>query len=101
MQQSKTFRAWEGGEEVHELGDQYNSITHLYIVVEFTSCTFVAFWIMYGMSGRSFLIFDGHMSLLGATDTLFWTSGDVPSGFQSQSVQPYSHLVEAYVMYVP
>ena len=26
----------------------------------------------------------------GATDTQFWTSGDVSSGFQSQSGQPYS-----------
>ena len=37
----------------------------------------------------------------GATDTLFWTSGDVSSGFQSQSGQPYSHLIEAYVIYIP
>ena len=29
MQQSKTFRAREGGKEVHELGDQYNSVTHI------------------------------------------------------------------------
>ena len=26
---------------------------------------------------------------------LFWTSGDVSSGFQRQSGQPYSHSVEA------
>ena len=32
----------------------------------------------------------------GATDT-----PDVSSGFQSQCGQPYSHLAEAYVMYVP
>ena len=32
--------------------------------------------------------------------TLFWTSGDVSSGFQSQSGQPYSCLVEAYVLHV-
>ena len=31
---------------------------------------------------------------------LFWTPGDVSSGFQSQSGQPYSHLAEEYVMYV-
>ena len=32
---------------------------------------------------------------------LFHTSGDI-SGFQSQSgQQPYSHLAEAYVMYIP
>ena len=28
---------------------------------------------------------------------LFWTSGDVYSGFQSQIGQPYSHLVEVYM----
>ena len=36
-----------------------------------------------------------------ATDTLFWTSSDVSSGFQSQSGQRYSHLVEAYVLHIP
>ena len=29
---------------------------------------------------------------------LFWTSGDLSSGFQSQSGQPYSHLVEVHVL---
>ena len=29
---------------------------------------------------------------------LFWTSGDVLPGFQSQSWQHYSHLAEAYVL---
>ena len=28
---------------------------------------------------------------------MFWTSGDVSSGFQSQSGQPYSCLAEVYV----
>ena len=28
---------------------------------------------------------------------LFWTSGDISSGFQSQSGHPYSHLVEVYI----
>ena len=32
---------------------------------------------------------------------LFWTSGDVSSGFQSQSGQPYSHMAEAYVLHIP
>ena len=32
---------------------------------------------------------------------LFWTYGDVFSGFQSQSGQPYLHLVEVYVLHVP
>ena len=31
---------------------------------------------------------------------LFWTSGDVSSGFQSQSGQSYSYLLEAYVLHV-
>ena len=38
---------------------------------------------------------------MGPLISLFWTSGDVSSGFQSQSGQPYSHLVEAYVIYIP
>ena len=40
------------------------------------------------------------MSFCGP-DTLFWTSGDVSSEFRSQSGQSYSHLVEAYMMYIP
>ena len=32
---------------------------------------------------------------------LFRTSGDVSSGFQSQSGQPYSNFAEAYMIYVP
>ena len=47
-----------------------------------------------------FLNFGGHMSFYGATDTLFWTSGDVSFVFQSQSGQPYSNLTEVYVMYI-
>ena len=42
------------------------------------------------------------MSFYGAPIIpLFWTSGDVTSGFQSQSGQPCSQLAEAYVIYVP
>ena len=33
--------------------------------------------------------------------TLFWTSGDVSSGFQSHSGQTYLHLAEVYMMYIP
>ena len=29
--------------------------------------------------------------------SLFWTSGDISSGFQSQSGQPYSRFREAYI----
>ena len=38
---------------------------------------------------------------LGLLIPLFQTSGDISHGFQSQSGQPYSHLVEAYMIYVP
>ena len=38
---------------------------------------------------------------VGPLIPLFWTSGDVSSGFQSQSGQPYSCLAEVYVLYVP
>ena len=31
----------------------------------------------------------------------FWTSGDISSGFQSQSGQPYSHLAEVYMLHIP
>ena len=34
---------------------------------------------------------------MGPLIPLFWTSGDVSSGFQSQSGQPYSSCVEACV----
>ena len=42
-------------------------------------------------------IFGGHKSFLWG----HWTSGNVSSGFQSQSGQPYSSLAEAYVLHVP
>ena len=31
---------------------------------------------------------------------LYWTSGDVSSGFQSKIRQPFLHLAEAYVIYI-
>ena len=37
---------------------------------------------------------------MGPLIPLFWTSGDVCSGFQSQSGQPYLRLAEAYVLHV-
>ena len=37
---------------------------------------------------------------VGPLIPLFWTSGDVFSGFQSQSGQPYLHLMEAYMLHV-
>ena len=38
---------------------------------------------------------------VGTLIPLFWTSGDVSSGFQSQSGQSYLHLAEAYVLHIP
>ena len=46
-----------------------------------------------------FIIFGGHKSSVGPLTPLFWTSGDVSSGFQSQSGQPYLHLAEAYLLF--
>ena len=37
---------------------------------------------------------------MGPLIPLFLTSGDISSGFQSQSEQPYSYLAEEYVLYV-
>ena len=36
---------------------------------------------------------------LGPLISLFWTSGDVSSGFQSQNGQPYWHFAEQYVSF--
>ena len=38
---------------------------------------------------------------MGPLIPLFWTSGDVSSGFESQSGQPYLNCAEAYVLHVP
>ena len=38
---------------------------------------------------------------MGPQIPLFLTSGDISSRFQSQCGQPYSHLAEVYMMYVP
>ena len=38
---------------------------------------------------------------MGPLIPLFWTFGDVSSVFQGQSGQPYLHLAEVYMMYVP
>ena len=38
---------------------------------------------------------------VGPLIPLFWTSGDISSGFQSQGGQPYLHLAKAYVLHVP
>ena len=37
---------------------------------------------------------------MGLLIPLFWTSGGISSGFQSQSGKPYSHLAEAYMLHV-
>ena len=44
---------------------------------------------------------DADVLFMGPLIPLFRTSGDVSSGFQSQTGQPYSHLVEVYVLHVP
>ena len=45
--------------------------------------------------------FGGHKSFfVGPLILLFWTYGDVSSGFQSRSGHPYSHLTEAYVLQI-
>ena len=44
---------------------------------------------------RTFILF------VGPLIPLFWISGGFSSGFQSQSGQSYSHLVDVYVMYIP
>ena len=31
---------------------------------------------------------------------LFWTSGDISSGFQNQSGQPYLHLAVVYMLHI-
>ena len=41
------------------------------------------------------------MSTFGALITLFQTSGDIFSGFQSQSEQSHSCLAEVYMIYIP
>ena len=41
------------------------------------------------------------MFFVGPLISLFWTSSDVSSRFQSQSGQPYSRSAEAYVLHVP
>ena len=38
---------------------------------------------------------------LGPLIGLFWTSGDISSGFQGQNGQSYLHLAEGYVTCIP
>ena len=45
--------------------------------------------------------FEDMSPFLGPLIPLFQTSGEVFSGFQSQSGQSYLHLAEAYVIYIP
>ena len=42
-----------------------------------------------------------HVHFLGPLISLFRTSGNIPSVFQSPNGQPYLHFAEAYVIYVP
>ena len=51
-----------------------------------------------------FKVFGGHLCpILGPLVPLFWISGDVSSGFQSQSGLPgcLIHIVKANIMHVP
>ena len=102
---------WHGYQRCHPFGNKYitsgsnrkyiSTTTHWYIsnTVDFIE------WISTQMQvGDIFVlpIFGVHKSFfMGPLIPLFWTSDDVSSGFQSQSGQPYLHLVEAYVIYVP
>ena len=64
----------------------------------FTSCHYVFYWWSnqhYSSFLNNFLLF------VGSLIPLFWTSGDISSGFQSQSEQPYLHLAEAYILHIP
>ena len=42
-----------------------------------------------------------YVHFMGPLISLFWTSGDVSYGFQSQNLQLYLCLTEAYVLHVP
>ena len=42
-----------------------------------------------------------YVLFVGPLITLFWTSSDVTSEFQSQSDQPYLHLAEVYMLHIP
>ena len=42
-----------------------------------------------------------HWLFVGLLIPLFWIIGDISSGFQNKSGQPYSHLVEASLLYIP
>ena len=60
-----------------------------------------------GHSARTTLInsydklIETEVLFVGPLIHLFWTFGDVSCGFQSQNGQPYSHLVEAYMLHIP
>ena len=45
---------------------------------------------------EGFLQFMVSCPSMGQLITQFWTSGDIISGFQSQSLQPYSRLAKAH-----
>ena len=60
----------------------------------------------YGPQVKNFWVFFKKFSedmtpFFGTLVPLFWTSGDVSSGFRSQSGQPYSHFTEAYMCNIP
>ena len=42
-----------------------------------------------------------HVLFTGPLTPLFWNSGDVSSGFQIKSVEPYLHLAEVCLINIP
>ena len=63
--------------------------------------TSISYYRVYlGVSFLSFVIFGEHISFNGPQISLFWSSGNVSSGFQSQCGQPYWYLAGAYVIYI-
>ena len=57
-------------------------------------------WCWLDLLGFFFKLLLDTCPFLGPLIPLFQTSGDVSSGFQSQSGQPYSSLAEAYVLHL-
>ena len=73
-------------------------LRNLYIQIKVLNpAVFLTIW---GLTQFKKKNFGGHTSILGLLIPLFWTSGDVSSGFYSQSGQSYLHLAEAHVIHV-
>ena len=59
-------------------------------------------WVRWGFTPWRGVKYTEHLPVLFMRPLipLIWTSGNVSSGFQSQSGQPYLHLTEAYMLHV-